>query len=95
MDPLIIGLVAFSAILHVAWNVRLKTAGDPLRTATVGMLAAAVVIIPVGILVWVAIVALALPALGMPEVWRAILLFAGCVVILIENVARSARRSRS
>ena len=53
MDPLIIGLVAFSAILHVAWNVRLKTAGDPLRTATVGMLAAAVVIIPVGILVWV------------------------------------------
>jgi len=54
VDPLIIGLVAFSAILHVAWNVRLKTAGDPLRTATVGMLAAAVGIIPVGILVWIA-----------------------------------------
>ncbi len=49
----------------------------------------------IGILLWVAIVALALPALGVPEVWRAILLFAGCVVILIENVARSARRSRS
>ena len=44
--PLIIGLVAFSAVLHVAWNVRLKTAGDPLRAATVGMLAAAVVIVP-------------------------------------------------
>ena len=27
-------------LLHVAWNVRLKTAGDPLRAATVGMLAA-------------------------------------------------------
>ena len=40
MSPLIIGLVAFSAVLHVAWNVRLKTAGDPLRAATVGMLAA-------------------------------------------------------
>ncbi|MGH6883646.1 hypothetical protein [Hypericibacter sp.] len=49
----------------------------------------------IGILVWVAIVALALPALDVPEVWRAILLFVGCVIILIENVARSARRSRS
>jgi len=49
----------------------------------------------IGILVWIAIVALALPALGVPEVWRAILLFIGCVVILIENVTRSARRSRS
>jgi membrane protein implicated in regulation of membrane protease activity len=46
------------------------------------------------ILVWVAIVALLLPALGLPEVWRAILLFVGCVVILIENVARSVRRRR-
>lgn len=34
VDPLIIGLVAISAVLHVAWNVRLKTAGDPLRSAT-------------------------------------------------------------
>jgi hypothetical protein len=49
----------------------------------------------IGILVWIAIVALALPALGVPEVWRPILLFIGCVVILIENVTRSARRSRS
>ncbi|QEX16801.1 hypothetical protein FRZ44_20960 [Hypericibacter terrae] len=49
----------------------------------------------IAILVWVAIVALLLPALGLPEVWRAIFLFVGCVVILIENVARSARRSRS
>ena len=49
----------------------------------------------IGILAWVAIVALVLPALGLPEVWRAILLFAGCAVILIENTARSARRARS
>ena len=52
MDPFIIGLVAFSALLHVAWNVRLKTADDPLRTATIGMAAAAVVIVPTGIMVW-------------------------------------------
>jgi hypothetical protein len=48
----------------------------------------------IAILVWVAIVALLLPALGLPEVWRAIFLFVGCVVILIENVARSVRRRR-
>ncbi len=46
------GLVALSAVLHVAWNVRLKTAGDPLRAATVGMLAASVAIVPVGIGTW-------------------------------------------
>ena len=45
-------LVAVSAILHVAWNVRLKTAGDPLRAATVGMLAASVGIVPAGIVAW-------------------------------------------
>ena len=52
MSPLIIGLVAVSAVLHVAWNVRLKTAGDPLRTATVGMLAASVGIVPAGVVAW-------------------------------------------
>ena len=52
MSPFIIGLVAVSAVLHVAWNVRLKTAGDPLRAATIGMLAAAVGIVPGGAVVW-------------------------------------------
>jgi uncharacterized membrane protein len=52
VDPRIIALVAVSAVLHVAWNVRLKTAGDTLRAATVGMLAATVGIVPVGIVAW-------------------------------------------
>jgi uncharacterized membrane protein len=52
VSPWIIGLVAASAVLHLAWNVRLKTAGDPLRTATIGMLAASVAIVPVGIALW-------------------------------------------
>ena len=52
MDPWIIALVAVSAVLHLAWNVRLKTAGDPLRAATIGMLAGCVGIVPVGIAVW-------------------------------------------
>lgn len=61
MDPRIIGLVAISAVLHVAWNVRLKSAGDPLRTATIGMLAASVGIVPAGIVVWLSSGAPALP----------------------------------
>ena len=52
MTPFIVGLVAFSAVLHLAWNVRLKSAGDPLRAATIGMLAATVGIVPVGVVVW-------------------------------------------
>jgi uncharacterized membrane protein len=49
---LVIGLVLVSAGLHVAWNVRLKTAGDPLRAATVGLLAASVGIVPAGVAAW-------------------------------------------
>jgi uncharacterized membrane protein len=52
VSPFIIGLVAFSAVLHVAWNVRLKTAGDPLRAATIGLLAATAGIVPAGAAVW-------------------------------------------
>ena len=52
MDPAIIALVLVSAVLHVAWNVRLKTAGDPLRAATIGMLAATVAIVPIGATAW-------------------------------------------
>jgi uncharacterized membrane protein len=52
VDPFVIALVLVSAGLHVAWNVRLKTAGDPLRAATVGLLAASVGIVPAGIAVW-------------------------------------------
>jgi len=53
VDPLVFGLVAGAAILHVAWNVLLKTAGDPLRAAAVGMLAASVLIVPGAAIGWV------------------------------------------
>lgn len=64
MDPFVIAIVAVSAALHVAWNVRLKTAGDPLRAATVGMLAATVGIVPAGIVAWLALGRPALPIEG-------------------------------
>src|SRR4051794_3120943 len=54
MDPLVFALVAGAAVLHVTWNVLLKTAGDPLRAAAVGMAAAAVLICPAALLIWLA-----------------------------------------
>jgi uncharacterized membrane protein len=54
VDPFVVALVVVSAVLHVAWNIRLKTAGDPLRAATIGMIAATVVIVPVGFVAWLA-----------------------------------------
>ncbi|CAN5628488.1 DMT family transporter [soil metagenome] len=64
MSPEIIALVAISAVLHVAWNVQLKTAADPLRAATVGMLAASAGIIPAGVVAWLAAGMPALPMEG-------------------------------
>ena len=52
MEPFVILLVAGSALLHVAWNVRLKEAGDPLITAAIGLVVAAFVIVPAGVLAW-------------------------------------------
>jgi drug/metabolite transporter (DMT)-like permease len=52
VDPLVFLLVAGSAVLHVAWNVLLKTAGDPLRAAVVAMTAAAAVIVPGAAIAW-------------------------------------------
>jgi uncharacterized membrane protein len=64
VDPFVIALVLVSAGLHVAWNVRLKTAGDPLRAATVGLLAASVGIVPAGIAAWLLAGRPALPVEG-------------------------------
>ncbi len=64
MDPFIVGLVAVSAVLHVAWNVRLKTAGDPLRTATIGMIAACFGIVPLAVVAWLAVGSPQLPLEG-------------------------------
>jgi drug/metabolite transporter (DMT)-like permease len=53
VDPLVFALIAGAAVLHVVWNVLLKTAGDPLRAAAVGMTAAAAVIVPAAAIGWV------------------------------------------
>ena len=52
VNPLVFALVAGAAVLHVTWNVLLKTAGDPLRAAAIGMTAAGLVICPTAFVVW-------------------------------------------
>ena len=54
MDPVVFILVAAAAVLHVTWNVLLKTAGDPLRAAATGMGTAALVICPLALAIWLA-----------------------------------------
>ena len=52
MDPLVFALIAGAAILHVAWNVLLKTAGDPLRAAAIGLTSGAAIIVPGALIGW-------------------------------------------
>jgi uncharacterized membrane protein len=52
VDPVVFALVASSAVIHVAWNVVLKTARDPLRAAVTGIGAATLVIGPIAALGW-------------------------------------------
>jgi len=62
VEPIVFVLVAGSAVLHVAWNVLLKTAGEPLRAATVGMSTAALVIVPAAMVGWLVIGRPAVPS---------------------------------
>ena len=65
MDPLVIALVALSGVLHVAWNVRIKSAGDPLLAAAIGLVVGALVIVPAGAALWWLDGAEPLPAEGL------------------------------
>jgi multidrug transporter EmrE-like cation transporter len=65
LDPLVIALVAISGVLHVAWNVRIKTAGDPLLAAAIGLVVGALVIVPLGAGTWWLAGAVALPEQGL------------------------------
>lgn len=45
------------------------------------------------VLIWVVLIGLAGPIVGVPASWRGILLFLGLAAILIDSVARRARSS--
>jgi drug/metabolite transporter (DMT)-like permease len=52
VEPAVFGLIAIAAVLHVTWNVLLKTAGDPLAAATASMAIGAAVLVPVVAVAW-------------------------------------------
>jgi len=75
VDSVALACVLVSAFLHATWNILLKTAGDPLRTATVGMAAAFTVQMPLVAVAWL--------ALGQPALPPQALLI-GCLSGLVE-----------
>lgn len=52
MDSIALACVLVSAVMHATWNILLKTAGDPLRTATAGMVTASIVLVPAAAAGW-------------------------------------------
>ena len=54
MPPGVFVLLIGAAVLHAGWNILLKTADDPLRTAGRGMIVGAAVLIPAGSIGWLA-----------------------------------------
>jgi drug/metabolite transporter (DMT)-like permease len=52
VPPVAVALVLVAGVLHVTWNVLLKTAGDPLRTATTGIVVAAAIAAPAALVGW-------------------------------------------
>ena len=52
MDSAALAFIAIAAVLHAAWNILLKTGGDALRTATIGIVAASAVLVPVVLVAW-------------------------------------------
>lgn len=52
MPPGVLVLLLGAALLHAGWNILLKTADDPLRTAGRGMVVGALVLIPAGLVGW-------------------------------------------
>ncbi len=55
MPPLAVALVLIAAVLHAGWNVLLKTSGDPLRTAVRLQAIGTAVLVPLGVVVWLAV----------------------------------------
>lgn len=54
MPPIVLAMIAVAALMHAAWNVLIKTSGDPLLVAERGMIAATIIGLPVAVLAWFA-----------------------------------------
>ena len=65
MPPIVLGMIALASVLHAAWNVLLKTSGDPLLTSGRAMIAGSLAGAPFVALAWV----IAPPPPIPPEAW--------------------------
>jgi drug/metabolite transporter (DMT)-like permease len=69
VPTLAIALVLVAAVLHAGWNVLLKTSGDTLSTAARLQAIGSAVLVPIGIVAWIAIGRPAVPA---SAIWLAV-----------------------
>ena len=88
MDPIALGCVALAAILHAGWNILLKAADDPLRTAAVGIAASSAVIVPVVVIGWLVLGQPSIP----PLAWGIGVLSGGVEVLYFAFLAAAFRR---
>ena len=88
MDPIALGCVALAAILHAGWNILLKGADDPLRTAAVGIAASSAVLVPLVVIGWFVLGRPSIP----PQAWGIGILSGGVEVLYFAFLAAAFRR---
>jgi drug/metabolite transporter (DMT)-like permease len=88
VDPAALVAILIAAVLHAAWNILLKTAGDPLRMATVGVAASSAVLVPLVAIGWVVA---GRPAIR-PEAWVVGIVSGGVEVAYFVFLAAAYRR---
>ena len=88
MDSFVLAFIAIAAVLHAAWNILLKTAGDPLWTATVGLAASSAVLVPLVAFGWLVAGQPSIPA----EAWLIGIVSGGVEVAYFVFLAAAYRR---
>jgi len=88
VDLLAVGCIALAAVLHATWNILLKTAGDPLRTAAFGVGVASAALVPVVAAGWFALGRPDIPA----EAWVVGIVSGGVEVAYFTFLAAAYRR---
>jgi len=54
LPPIVLAILAIAAVMHAAWNVLLKTSGDPLLMSGRAMLAGTIACLPLAVVAWFA-----------------------------------------
>jgi len=88
VSPFVLALIMAAAVMHAAWNVLLKTSGDPLLTSGRAMLAGSAIAAPLAVIAWFAV---GQPAIPIEAVALGVL--SGCIeVVYLVLLAGAYRR---